>query len=149
MATTVTASTLKVVITTQITLKGDERNTTNELNIASVNEYDSRIMTIPITEVTVIALGAQVAAGTFIKGNLQHFQVTNLDAVNYARINVNKVNTYGFNIKLEAGKSFILGNSKEYATAVGAPFVAFVDIDSISAIADQSPVDIEYVVAST
>lgn len=148
MASTITPTNLTVSITTQITLNGNQRNTVNEVVIPNINEYDSRIMTIPISEVTVMNFSSAVAAGTFIRGDVKHLQITNLDAVNYARIRVSKVNTYGFDIKLDPGSSFMMGNTKEYASSVGATFVTFVDCDSISAQANSSPVDIEYVVAS-
>lgn len=149
MATTVTPTNITVTITTQITLNGNQRNTVNEIVIPNIGEYDSRIMTIPTSpEVTIMNFSSPVAAGTFIKGNLKHLQITNLDAVNYARIRVSKVNTYGFDVRLDPGKSFMMGNVKEYATSVGTGFTSFVEYDSISAQADTNPVDIEYVVAS-
>lgn len=148
MASTIVPTNITVTLTTAITLNGNQRNTVNEIVIPNISEYDSRIMTIPTSEVTVMNFNSPVAAGTFIKGNLKHLQITNLDAVNYARIRVSKVNTYGFDVKLDAGHSFIMGNTKEYATTAGIQFVSFVDYDSISAQADTNPVDIEYVVAS-
>lgn len=149
MASTIVPSNLTVTLTTQLTLNSNQRNTINEIVIPNIAEYDSRIMTIPTSpEVTVLNFSSPVAAGTFIKGNIKHLQITNLDAVNYARIRVSKVNTYGFDIKLDPGKFFIMGNTKENASSVGAPFISFVDCDSISAQADTNPVDIEYVVAS-
>lgn len=149
MATTLTPATLTVTISTAINLNGQPRNTENQLEIESINEYDSRIMTIPTSsEVTVIALGTTVAAGTFIRGDLKYFQVTNLDAVNYARIRMKKNGADTFDQRLDAGKTFMVGNGKLNVSASGATFVTFVDADSISAQADTAPVDIEYVVAS-
>ena len=150
MASTVTAQTLQVGITTKITLNGNERNTTNEVSIPNINEYDSRIMTIPSSsEVTIVNFATAVAAGTFIKGDMKYFQVTNLDAVNYARIRVNKTSAYGFDIQLDPGKTFMMGNVKENAFLTSANFVTFGDADYIAAQANQAPVDLEYVVAST
>jgi len=149
MATTVQAADLTVTISTAITLNGQQINSENQLVIESINEFDKRIMTVPTTaQVNIVSLDSSVGAGTFVSGNMKYFQVTNLDAVNYARIRCSKVNTYGFDIKLDAGKSFMMGNSKEYATSVGASFVTFTDWDTISAQADTASVDIEYVVAS-
>ena len=150
MATTIVPTNLTVTLTTQITLNGNQRNTVNEVVIPNIAEYDSRIMTIPTSpEVTIVNFNSPIAAGTFIKGNLKHLQITNLDAVNYCRIRVNKVNSYNFDVKLDPGKFFIMGNTKELASSVGSAFVdSFVDCDSINAQADTNPVDIEYVVAS-
>lgn len=150
MASTVTPTDLTIALTTSITLNGNERNTVNEIVIPNINEYDSRIMTIPSSvEVSVMNFNTQVAAGTFIKGNLAHLQITNLDAVNYARITVSKINTYGFDVRLDPGKFFIMGNTNEYTTTVGVSATSFVDCDTILMRANGAPVDIEYVVAST
>ena len=65
------------------------------------------------------------------------------------RIRVAKTAGLTYDVKLEAGKYFILGNNKESASETNAAFVAFVDIDSISAQADTAPVDIEYFIATT
>lgn len=150
MATTVTAQTLTVTHTTKITLNGNERNTVNEVSIANINEYDSRIMTIPSSaEATVVAFNTAVAAGTFIRGDLKYLQITNLDAVNYARIRVTKTSGSTFDQKLDAGQSFIMCNTSESASESGAAFATFVDADNVAMQANNAPVDIEYVVAST
>lgn len=150
MATTITPTNLTVTLTTQLTLNGNQRNTVNEVVIPNIGEYDSRIMTIPSSsEVSVLNFNSPVAAGTFIKGNIKHLQIINLDAVNYCRIRVTSgVSLYNFDVRVDPGKFFIMGNTKEYATNVGAAFATFVDCDSIKAQADTNPVDIEYVVAS-
>lgn len=149
MPSTVIPADLTVTLTTNVILNGQPKITENQLVIASINEYDSRIMQVPSSqEVTLVAFGTQVAAGTFIRGDMKYFHVTNLDSVNYARIRVQKTSAYGFDVKLDPGKTFMMGNTKEFATQVGATFVQFVDADYIAAQADSSPVDIEYVVAS-
>jgi hypothetical protein len=149
MATTIQPANLTVTVSTLISLNGQQRTTENQLVIPSITQYDDRIMTIPINqEVTVIATSSQVAAGTFIKGNLKYFQATNLDAVNYARIRVTKDGANTFDVKLDAGKTIMIGNTKESVSETDASFVTFVDWDSINAQADTAPVDIEYVVAS-
>jgi hypothetical protein len=149
MATTITPENLTVTISEVITLNGQTINSENQLVIQSVNEFDKRIMTIPTaSEVTVISFGSAVAAGTFIRGDMKYLRVTNLDAVNYARIRVKKSGADTFDTKLDAGKSFMIGNTKESVSAAGAAFATFVDADSINMQADTANVDIEYVVAS-
>lgn len=149
MATTVTAQDLTVTISEAITLNGQTINSENQLVVEDVNEFDKRIMSIPISsEVTVIALGTAVAAGTFIRGDLKYFRVTNLDAVNYARIRVKKNGADTFDQRLDAGKSFMMGNGKLSVSATAAAYSAFADADSINMQADTAAVDIEYVVAS-
>lgn len=149
MATTVVAQNLTVTISTAITLNGNQRNTEHKLVIPSINEYDSRLMTLPLaSEVTLVSFSTIVGAGTFIRGDLKHFQVTNLDTVNYARIRVKKNGADTFDQRLEAGQTFITGNAKESVSATAASFATFVEADSISMEAYVSPIDVEYVVAA-
>jgi hypothetical protein len=148
MASTVVASNLTVTVSTQITLNGQQINSENQLVIPSINEYDKRIMSVPTSEVVVIGFGSAVAGGTFIRGDMKYLQMTNLDAVNYARITIKKNGADTFGMKLEPGKTFMMGNTKEAVSASGAQIVTYQDADSINAEADNAPVDIEYVVAS-
>lgn len=149
MATTIQPADLTITLTTNIVLGGQVKATENQLIVEDVNEYDSRIMTIPSTsEVTIVNFASAVAAGTFIRGEVKHLQIVNRDAVNYARIRVGKTSSYAFDVKLDPGKMFMMGNAKEFASQTGATFATFADVDYVSAQADTSPVDIEYVVAS-
>ena len=149
MATTVTPTTLSVIISEQITLNNQAVNSENKLEIEDINEFDKRIMSIPTSsEVTVVAFSSVVAAGTFISGDMKYFRVTNLDTVNYARIRVKKNGADTFDTRLDAGKSFLMGNVKENVSATAASFTTFQDADSINAQAYGAAVDSEYAVAS-
>lgn len=149
MASSVTPQNFQATISTQITLAGQPRVTETQFIVADVNEYANRIMSIPTgSEVTVIAFGATVAAGTFITGDLKYLQITNLDTTNYARIRVKKNGGDTFDHRLNAGEPFILGNTKESVSATAAAFTAFQDADSVNMQAYGAAVDIEYVVVS-
>jgi hypothetical protein len=109
MASTLGTTSFLSTITEQITMNGETINSTNQLTIEDVNEFDKRIMTLPTaSEVTIIAFGTAVAAGTFISGDAKYFRITNKDTVNYARIRVKKNGADTFDQRLEAGKSFIM-----------------------------------------
>jgi len=150
MPTSITPSDLTVTISTAITLNGQTINSENILTVDDVINHDKRIMTIPFaSEVVVIGFGTAVAQGTFIRGDLKYLQITNLDTLNFVRIRVKKNGSQTFDIKLDAGKTFILGNTSESVSATAVAFSAFVDADSINMQADTADVDIEYVVAST
>jgi len=149
MATTITPSSLTVTITSQINLNGQQINSENQLVIPSITQFDKRIMNIPTTdEATVVAFATGVAQGTFVTGNLKYLQITNKDAVNYARIRVKKNGADTFDQRLDPGQSFIMGNTKESVSETAASFATFQDCDSINAQAYTASVDIEYVVAS-
>lgn len=149
MASTITAQNFTATISTQITLNGQPKITENQLVIADVNEYDSRIMNIPTaSEVTVVQFASAVAAGTFISGDMKYLQITNKDTVNYARIRVKKNGADTFDQRLDAGKTFLMGNVKESVSATAAAFAAFQDCDSVNMQAYGAEVPIEYVVVS-
>lgn len=149
MATTLTPATLTVTISEQVILNNQPINSDNQLTIPSITQVDKRIVSIPTaSEVTLVDFAASVAAGTFVSSNLKYVRVTNKDAVNYARIRVKKSGADTFDIRLDAGKSFMMGNTDESVSATAATFTSFVTMDSISAQANTSSVDIELFVAS-
>lgn len=149
MATTITPATLTVTLSEQIILNNQPINSENKLTIASITQVDKRIVSIPTaSEVTLVDFAAQVAAGTFISSNLKYVRVTNKDAVNYARIRVKKDGAATFDVRLDAGKSFMMGNTDESVSATAATFATFVTMGSISAQANTAAVDVELFVAS-
>lgn len=149
MASTLTAQTLTITISESLVLNSQPINSENQINIASIGQVDKRIVNIPTaSEVTVLAFGTAVAAGTVIRSNVKYIRITNKDAVNFVRLRVKKTGADTFDIRLDAGQSFILSNAKESVSATAAAFSAFVDADSINAQADTGSVDIELFVAS-
>lgn len=150
MASSITNSSLTVTITEAITLNGQPINSENKLAISDVNEYDKRIMSLPNgSEVTVVAFSALVAAGTFVRGDMKYFRLTNKDTVNYCRIRVKKNGSDTFDVRVNAGQSFMMGNALLNTSDTAAAFVTFDEADGISGQAYGGNVDIEYVVAST
>lgn len=149
MATTITSSTFTATLSETVILNGQPINSENQFVINSVNEFDKRIMTVPASnEVTIVAFGSAVAAGTFIRGDMKYLRIANKDSVNYARIRVKKNGADTFDQRLDAGNFMIMGNTKESVSAAAVSFVSFTDADSINAQADTAPVDIEYIVVS-
>ncbi len=148
MASTLSTTNLVVTISEQLTSNNQTFNYENQLTLANIKPFDPRVMTIPLTEVTVMAFGSAVAAGTFVSANVKYIRITNKDDTNFIRVRVTDVGGQTFDVKVDAGKSFIMGNTKESVSATGVSFSAFVDYDNISAQADTAVVDIEYFVAS-
>lgn len=149
MATTITPATLIVSVNEQIILNGNAINSENSLSIASINEVDKRIVSVPnTTEVTLAAFAAQVAAGTYIIANVKYIRITNKDDTNFVRIRVTKDTEDTFDIQLDAGKTFMMGNCNESVSETAAAFSAFKTITSINAQADTAFVDCEIFVAS-
>jgi hypothetical protein len=148
MANTITAQNLVVTISEAITLNNQAINSENQLTIANISQVDKRFVSVPTSEITIMSFGAANAAGTFIAANIKYIRITNKDDTNYVRIRVSKSGADTFDTKLEAGKSFIMGNTSESVSATAVSFSTFVDATSISAQANTAAVEIEYFVAT-
>lgn len=149
MATTVTPATLTVSISESITLNGSDRGSTATLTIANIAEYSNRIINVGTSEVDILGFGSANGQGSFIRTDVKYIRLTNLDDTNYATIGVSKTGADTFFIKLEPGKSFIMGNDDLEIDASGGASSAFVEADNISAKANGAAVDIELSVALT
>lgn len=149
MATSISPSTLTVTLSEQINLNNQPVNSENQLIIADVNYIDKRIMAIPTSEVGVITFNnSSVGAGTFVSGEMKYLRITNKDKVNYARLRVTKTSGDTYDERIDAGKSFLMGNTKINTSDTAAAFVSFEDADNIKMQAYDAAVDIEFFVAS-
>jgi hypothetical protein len=145
MASTIVNATLSVAITESVSLNGKTYGNINNLSIANINEVDERIMTIPTSEVGVVTFGTAAGAGSFVRSNVKYLRITNKDDTNFISLHLTSATDDAW-VKLEAGKSFMLGNG-DLETA--ASFSAWAAITDITAIADTAAVDIEYFIALT
>lgn len=148
MATTLSNATFTSTITESVTLNGVATTASQTLSIANVNEYDKRIVNIGTSVVNLIGFGAANSVGTFVRTNVKYIRITNLDDTNFATIGVIDTGGDVFYVKLEAGKSFILGCDDLEADTSGGSFSAWSEADFITAQADTAAVDIEYMVVS-
>tara|TARA_R100001443_G_scaffold72388_1_gene80535 strand:+ start:1044 stop:1496 length:453 start_codon:yes stop_codon:yes gene_type:complete len=150
MATTVIDANLTVTITDNLTLNGQVYGNTNTLTVGSIDEAYSRVIEVPISAFTnILALGATSGQGIFLAANTKYIRVTNLDDTNY--VNLKVFGTDSMVIKLEAGKSFILGgvsfdaDNADIAQGTVSHNTAFI----MSAEATVAPCDLEVFVATT
>jgi len=149
MASTIVAADLAVTITEAITLNNVDQGGSHTLTVSNVNEVSRRILTVPTSEVDVLGLSSANGQGDIDRAGFVYLRITNLDDTNFVRIRVNEDTGDTFDVKVEAGKSFMLTADKVEVNTTGAAFSAFVDIDQVSAMADTAAVDIEIFAAST
>jgi hypothetical protein len=149
MATTVIDANLTVTITDSVTLNGQSYGNTNTLTVASIDEVYSRVVEVPISAFTDIVQLGTTGQGSITAANAKYIRITNLDDTNY--INLKVFGTDTMVIKLEAGKTFILGGvsfdaiaSADIAQGAVSHNAAFV----ISAEATIAACDVEVFVAS-
>ena len=151
MASTISAATLTVTHTEALTLNGVDRGVTNTLSIASVNEVDHRIMTIPTSALfTLVGMGASVAGGTFVASGVKYIRVTNKDDTNFVNLALEASGDAAY-FKLKAGETFLLYSDDLDANnaVIAHGSISFGDITSVKAKADTATVDLEVFVAST
>ena len=154
MASTLTASTLTVAITESIELNGKDQGGSNVLTIGSIATISKRIIDVPASEVTIIAISTAVANGTFIEGDVRYIRITNLDDTNHVTLTFKDEDSTEFAVKLDKGQSFIYngdlsGGVVDTMHAGGSALtVSLNDLVDITAIADTAACDIEVFVAS-
>jgi hypothetical protein len=156
MATTISDATLTVKLTETVTLNGIEQGGTNTLTIASIDEISRRIVTVPNSEVVILAFGTAVTTGTFIESDVLYIRITNKDDTNHVGLIFKNENDDEFGVKLDKGQSFIYNG--DLAGGVvdtmdaqdgDADLAAntFGDLVNITAYADTAACDIEIFVA--
>ena len=149
MATTVTNANLTVTVTDSVTLNGQSYGNTNTLTVSSIDEVYSRVVEVPISAFTnVLELAAASGQGVLKATDVKYIRITNLDDTNY--VNLKVFGTDAMVIKLEAGKSFMLGGvsfdaaSADIAQGAVAHNAAFI----ISAEASVAACDLEVFAAT-
>ena len=154
MATTITASTLTVTLTEAISLNGYDQGSSNTLSISSINEVHKRILTVPTSEIEVVAMSTANSSGTFIEGDVRYMRFTNLDDTNHVTLTFKHENDDEFAIKLDKGQSFIYNgdmsggvvDTMDGIDGTGLT-VSLGDLVNETALADTAACDLEIFVA--
>lgn len=104
--------------------------------VTNVGEVINREMAIPTSEVTLLNVGAAVAAGTLT--DIKFCVIKNLDDTNFIRVRLEDTSGHTSDHKIAAGDHLPIFNTKLNVSETGAAFASFSDIDTISAQADTS-----------
>ena len=151
MASTITAATLYVTFTESITLGGVKRDSRQALAIPSIGEISNRIMS--ITNATngteIVAISTSAGVGTYDKTAVKYLRITNLDDTNFVVIQFTDSSSHHWELKLEAGKSIILGDTSSIDDQADIDNFSASAIAKIIGLANTAAVDIEVYVAST
>ena len=161
MASTITASTLKVTINEDIKLNGVQQGGINTLNIGSVNEIYKRIVTCPANVDTTIAVfkSTTAVADTALDiEDVKYIRVTNLDDSNSVNLSLQNEAAEAdgeadesATLLLEAGKSFMMGSPHDgikVRSDAATIITDLVDLESIIIDPSDNAVDIEIFIAS-
>jgi len=160
MGTTVTAATMTITITEEITLNGVDQGGTQVQEITSVKEVSKRIVNIGTSEVQLVVMGAAASAGSFVESAVKYIRITNLDNTNYVTLVFRCDGNPEFAVKLDYGQSFIYNGDlaidssggvvdtmSASSSALGT--VSFQDLVDITALANTAACDLEVMVAGT
>jgi hypothetical protein len=158
MASTITASTLKVTIREDIKLNGVDQGGVNKFSIDSINEISKRIITITTTESVIATFSSAVAsAGHYVASDVRYIRFTNLDDTNFLTLTFRNQDNDEVALKLDAGRSFVWnGDNVDGMTAVlnatqdadAASSTNFGSLTNIQADADSDSCDLEMFIAS-
>ena len=169
MASTITASTLKVTIQEDIKLNGVQQGGVNTFNIGSINEIYKRIVTCPASTDTVIATfksttsvtgssGTTARATSLDMEDTKYIRVTNLDDSNSVNLSLqvdvaedDGAADESATLLLEAGKSFMMGSPNDGIKVdddAAAVITNLNDLESIIIDPSDNAVDVEIFIAS-
>ena len=156
MTTTISSASLTVTLTEAITLNGYDKGGSNTLTIASVTEVDNRIVTVPTSEIEILAFSTASASGTYVESNVKYIRITNKDDTNHCALTFKNEDNDEFTIKLDKGQSFIYNGDLSGgvvdtfdAAATAVTPGTFADLVNITALANTADVDLEILVALT
>ena len=162
MASTITASTLKVTIREDIKLNGVDQGGVNTLSIGSIKDVSKRIVTIAADDdATVLVFKSTTASadGALDKDTVKYIRITNLDDSNSVNISLqldsgedNSAADLSVTHLLEAGRSFMMGTPDEavHADDDSATIVtALTDLESIIVDPGSNAGTVEVFTAST
>ena len=149
MATTVSASTLKISVKEEITLNGKKHEYKQEQSIADVNMIAQRIVRVPTSVKTVLSFSNAIGAGTYQNSDVKYIRITNLDNENYITLGLMDSSGDTAYFKLDKAETMIFHNTVIEAKTDGAVWAGWSDIDTINAQANTAAVDIEIFVASS
>ena len=158
MASTITAATMTVKVTEDITLNGQQQGGTQTLTFGSINEISRRILTVTTAEAVIATFsGAVASAGHYNDSAVRYIRFTNKDDTSFITLTFRNQDNDEVAIKLDAGQSFILnGDNNSGMSAVfnatqdadAASDTAFGSLTNIQADAETGTCDLEMLIAS-
>jgi len=141
---------LKVTVKEELVLNGKDMGNENFLSISGVENAEHRIVSVGTGEQSILLFGASTSAGTIKDDTVKHLRLTNLDSTNKITLRIEDSATPGqYYVDLEAGETFMLGNSHVFASNTNATGATLVDIDAIYAKSASSASNMEVFIATT
>ncbi len=154
MATTISSGTLTVKLTESVSLNGTDYGATNTLTIASINEIQQRIVTVPNS--TLVKLydftGVGTGAGSYDRTALKYLRITNKDDTNSIGVNLLGTASNAWT-EITPGASFIIATGIGIVQGVASGTVSTHTLENLVTVTAYSGltnnVDVECYVAMT
>jgi len=126
-------ATLTVTIKEELNINGVDQGTESVMT-ETVNQVYKRIMTCTTSEQSVLLFNSADAAGTLKDATADYIRITHTGTSNTLQLRI-VGGTSQYYVKLEAGDSYMLGNSIMYADATGTSHAgSHIAIDAIYAL---------------
>ena len=152
MGTSITAADLTVTVSENLTLNGVQQGSSNKLTLSDIAEFSRRIVTVPTSEVSIVAFGDAVGAGTFHNTAVLYIRFTNLDNANYVTLNFEGANSTDFSIRLDKNRGTHIITATHATLGVDdycdVAASTLEKLETIKATANTGTCDVEVVVAS-
>jgi hypothetical protein len=150
MASTISASTLKVQIVEDIELNGVKRGSRSYHTFTNIKQIDERVMTVPTHEVDVLLLSSSAGAGTYSTSSFKYARLTNLDDTNYVSITMVSGSDGSKSVqKLLPKTSMMITSPALSGSSSGVSFGSFSNMTAVKASANSSAVDLSLFIATT
>ena len=155
MGSKIQNSQLTVVLKEEIEIGNQTYGNRNTIQVKGIADVSQRVISVPVADTTTLMeLSGSVGAGTFGIESIKYARVTNLDNNNWVRLSfisssAEPANYNKYDVRLDAGQSYIFTNSKISGSSAGAAFDSYVDFTSLKAKANSSTVDLELFVATS
>lgn len=137
---------LNVTITEEVSVNEKDYGNTNNVTITGVSEVNQRVVSVGLSEQTLVLFAASAAAGTIPDGDAKYVRMTNMDDTNFITLRVLGTSEEYF-IRLDAGKSVMWGNDQMDANATGSQAVSLANMESIKGAADTAICKLELFIA--
>jgi len=155
MGSKIKNSTLVVILKEEVKINNQAFGNRNAINIKGVADVSQRIISVPVADTTTLMeLSGSVGAGTFGIDSIKYARITNLDNSNWVRLSFMSssdapANFNKYDVRLDAGQSYIFTNAKMSGSAEGEIFDSYADFTSLKASANSSAVDLELFIATS
>ena len=142
-------ATFTATLTEELVLDGDDYGATRLWTVTDAAYAFKQNFLIPTAAAQdILIFDTAVGAGSIVRSNFRYARIRNADSTNYVTLCLTKASAATVYLRLDAGEFFILTHTAIDVDASGGAFVAFEDLDVITAQANTAAVKVEVLVVT-